>query len=63
MILKEFAAVACISGNIAIKENTIPYNLLRFIPGSTLHTVKEYMQREVASIYQAENILVILLEK
>lgn len=63
MILKEFAAVACISGNIAIKENTTPYNLLRFIPGSTLHTVKEYMQRKIKTIYQEENILVILLEK
>ena len=63
MILKEFAAVACISGNIAIKENTIPCNLLRFIPGSTLHTVKEYMQREIVGIYQEENIIVIVLGK
>ena len=63
MILKEFADVACISGNIAIKENTTPYNLLRFIPGSTLHTVKKYMQREIKSIYQEENIIVIVLCK
>ena len=63
MILKEFADVSCISGVIAIKENTIPYNLLRCIPGGTLHLLKEYMQREIKSIYQEENILVILLEK